>query len=340
MSAARSWQRYLAALFALMLIPGMAWGETTPSGATIALPGGEHGIGLDDMVYSPALRRFIIPGGRSGNIFLVAPHSGQVTVIHHVSEKKGEGITSATDALGYIFAGDRSANEIAIVDPRTTRVVARQKLASKPDYVRYVNALRELWVTEPDAEQIQIFQVHTDDTPHLEPGDRIPIPGGPESLVIDDRSRVAYTNLWSDRTLAIGLVGHRVVSRWPNTCTASRGLAFAPRMGLLFVGCKEGKAVSMDPADNGTILSTAATGKGVDIIAYDDSTNRLYVPGGPDGTLTVLSVAPSGRLKARASLPTATDAHCAVSDGHGTVYVCDPRHGRLLVVAPQQRLNP
>lgn len=332
MSVSRSFK--LMAVLTMMLAHNGAWGATGSPAATITLPGGEHGIGFDDMTYSTALRRFIIPGGQAGSIFLVTPHSGEVTVIDHVSDGHGKGITSATDGLGYIFVGNRSADEIVIVDPRTRRVVARQRLAAAPDYVRYVKALRELWVTEPDAEQIQIFQVHTDDTPHLEQGDKIHIPGGPESLVIDDRRGMAYTNLWSSKTLAIGLVGHRVVSRWPNSCADSRGLAFAPRMGLLFVGCKEGKAVSMDPADGGTILSTAATAKGVDIIAYDGSTSRLYVPGGPSGTLTVLSVAPSGRLKPQASLHTATDAHCVVSDGHGTVYVCDPQHGRLLVVAP------
>lgn len=318
----------LAGIFAIGLSLYSAWGAAT----TITLPGAAGGIGLDDMVYSTALRQFIVPGGRTGGIYLVTPHSGEVTVIDHVSDGRGEGVTSATDGLGYIFAGDRSAGDIAIVDPRSKHVVARQSLAAPPDKVRYVNALRELWVTEPDAGQIQIFRVHTDDTPHLEPGDTIRTPGGPESLVIDDRSRVAYTNLRTDKTLAIGLVGHRVVSRWPNTCTQSRGLAFAPRMGLLFVGCGEGKVVSMDPADNGTVLSTAATAKGVDNIAYDDSSERLYVPGGPSATLTVLTVTPSGRLKHRASLPTAADAHCVVSDGHGTVYVCDPRHGRLVVV--------
>ena len=257
----------LAGVFAVSFSLCGALGATVSSAETVTLPDTKHPISLDDMVYSPALRQFIVPGGPSGDIFLVAPHSRQVTVIPHVSDGQGQGITSATDALGYIFAGDRSSNAIAIVDPHAKRVVARQKLASKPDKVRYVNALRELWVTEPDAGQIQIFQVHTDDTPHLEPGDTIRTPGGPESLVINDRSRVAYTNLLSDKTLAIGLVGHRVVSRWPNTCKASRGLAFAPRMGLLFVGCKEGKAVSMDPADNGTVLSSAATAEGVDNIA-------------------------------------------------------------------------
>ncbi len=331
---------------AVLLVHGGAWGASLSSPATIAIPGGEHGIGFDDMVYSEALRRFIIPAGQTGSLVLISPDSSKLTVISHVSTgaagrtDRDKGVTSASDGLGYVFAGDRSAAEVVIIDPRTNRVAARQKLAATPDYVRYVNALRELWVTEPDAEQIQIFQVHTDDTPHLELEDNIHIAGGPESLVIDDRSRVAYTNLWSDKTLAIGLVGHRVISRWPNTCAQSRGLAMAPRLGLLFVGCKEGKVISMDPADNGTILSSAATGKGVDIIAFDASTHRLYAPGAGSATVAILNVAPSGRLEPLSTVKTAAGAHCVVSDGNGTVYVCDPRHGRLLVIAPPPASSP
>ena len=339
-----SFRKLLSPLFTLALTCNGAWAASPPSAAAIAIPGGEHGIGFDDMVYSPELRRFIIPAGQTGNLVLISPGSGALTVIAHVSDTTGaaghgKGITSAAVGLGYIFAGNRSAQEIAIIDPRTNHVVARQPLAAAPDYVRYVNAQRELWVTEPGAEQIQVFQVHADDTPRLEPGDTIHVPGGPESLVIDDRRGVAYTNLWSNETLSIGLVGHRIVSHWPNTCTAARGLAMAPRTGLLFVGCKEGKVISMDPSDNGTILSTATAGNGVDIIAFDTSTNRLYVPGAHSGTLTVLSVAPSGRLKPQASYRTAVNAHCIVSDGNGTVYVCDPHQGRLLVIAPQTISN-
>ena len=336
-----SFKQAFAGLCVWLLVHGGAWGASLSSPATIAIPGGEHGIGFDDMVYSEALRRFIIPAGQTGSLVLISPDSGKLTVIPHVSSgtagktDRDKGVTSASDGLGYVFAGDRSADEVVIIDPRTNRIAARQKLAATPDYVRYVNSLRELWVTEPGAEQIQVFRVHADAAPRLEPAGEIHISGGPESLVIDDRRGVAYTNLWSNETLSIGLVGHRIVSHWSNTCTASRGLAMAPRLGLLFVGCKEGKVVSMDPADNGTILSSAATGKGVDIIAFDASTHRLYAPGAGSATVAILNVAPSGRLGPLSTGKTAAGAHCVVSDGNGTVYVCDPHHGRLLLIAPQ-----
>jgi DNA-binding beta-propeller fold protein YncE len=326
-----------AGVAAALCTVGAAW--AAPSAATIALPGGEHGIGLDDMVYSPELQRVIIPAGRTGNLVLLAPADGTLTVIHTrespATTGQGKGITSAAVGLGYLFAGDRSAARIVIIDPRTNTVLARQKLAAEPDYVRFSVSLRELWVTEPGAEQIEVFRVHTDAVPRLEPAGVIPVPGGPESLVIDDRRSVAYTNLWSNETLAVGLVGHRVVSHWRNTCEKSRGLALAVRTGLLFVGCKEGKAVSMDPGDNGAVLSTADAGSGVDIIAFDPGTNRLYVPGADSGTVTVFSVAPSGRLAPAAVYPAAAGAHCVVTDDNGTAYVCDPRRGRLLVIPPR-----
>ena len=39
----------------------------------LPIPGGEGGIGFDDVVFSAPLQRFIVPGGRTGRVFLVDP---------------------------------------------------------------------------------------------------------------------------------------------------------------------------------------------------------------------------------------------------------------------------
>jgi hypothetical protein len=43
---------------------------------TIQLPGGESGIGLDDLRYSRKLGRVLVPAGRTGNLDLIDPVSG------------------------------------------------------------------------------------------------------------------------------------------------------------------------------------------------------------------------------------------------------------------------
>lgn len=309
----------------------------SPQG-TLPLPGGEAGLNLDDMIYSAALQRVIVPAGRTGDLDLIDPVSGQITVIPHVTPAdshapgRGHGTTSADYGLGYLFAGDRTDSELVVVNAKTDAVRDRVRLASTPDYVRYATSREEVWVTEPQAKQIEVFGVRPGTRPLLVKTATVAVAGGPESLVIDNPMGVAYTNLWRDKTVVVDLQRHRIIDRWPNTCEASRGLALGPRRGLLFVGCKEGKVVSMDVEHGGGVIAAAAASKGVDIIAYDDMRGRLYVPGSRLGMLTLFKVAPSGKLQALAKYRTAPGDHCVVSDDAGKAYVCDPDHGRLLVI--------
>ena len=101
----------------------------------------------------------------------------------------------------------------------------------------------------------------------------------------------------------------------------------------MFVGCDEGKVVALDVAEGGRTLGTARTGGGVDGIAYDPNHAHLYVPGARAATLTVIEVGPLGALEVLGAVPTSPGAHCAAADHRGHVYICDPRGGRLLVIA-------
>lgn len=307
----------------------------SPQGS-IRLPGTGGNLGLDEMAYSSELKRFIVPAGPSGEVYLIDPDRGKVTAtIRLISGRagdRGKGVTSAAYGLGFIFVGDRTHRTVDVIDADSHRVVARRTLGSRPDTVRYADSQKEVWVTEPEAGRIEIFRVHPDARPVLSKRTDIPIPGGPESLAVDDQRDMAYTNSRGGKTVAVDMVQERVIERWPNTCGRSRGLALAPARGLLFVGCREGKVASLDVAHRGTLIASVKVGKGVDIIAYDAMDNLLYVPAAGSRMLTLLSSAPSGRLRVLAKFRTAADAHCVVSDESGHAYVCDPTHRRLLII--------
>ena len=237
--------------------------------------------------------------------------------------------TSADMGGGWLFASDRSRGEVETVDSKTLKVVAHTKLAGGPDYVRWIEPLREVWVTEPNKKQIEWFTL---DHGKLVRKGTIAIPGGPESLVVDATRGRAYTHTWDDASIAIDLAKHVEVARWKNGCKASRGIALDEARGFLFVGCDEGKAITLDVAHDGKSLATAATGQGVDIIAYAPALAHLYVPGGDSATLTILGVAASGALTVLGSVAVAADSHCVAVDDAAHAYVCDPKHGALLVV--------
>lgn len=306
------------------------------TGETIAISHDNKGIGFDDLRYSPSLHRVLVPAGRTGAIVLIDPSNGQSTSIGGLatetsySSGHGEGTTSVDEGEGALFAIDRTTKEVVIIDPVARRVTARAPLGSDPDYVRYVGPARELWVTEPDSERIEIFSI----SPKRDALTRvatIAIPGGPESLVIDAAGGLAFTHLWSGTSVVIDLRSRKIAARWPNRCGGSRGIAYDERSHFLFAGCGEGKAVVMDAAHGGAVLATASAGSGVDIIDYDPVRRHLYLPGARSATLTIFSVGANGTLTALATKATAKGAHCVTTDGKDA-YVCDPDRGRLLVI--------
>jgi hypothetical protein len=321
--------------FALILV---ALGATVPSASTpLTLPDGEGGIGFDDLLFSPRLHQVLVPSGRTGRLNLVDPKTHSLVSISGFSvspakaEGHGAGTTSADSGGGFIFATDRNRGVVNIVDPAKKQLVATTKLGGGPDYVRWVEPLGEVWVTEPRRKVIEVFHLETSSPPKLVATATIKLPDGPESLVVDLARGRAYTHSWHDTTFAIELKSHSVVARWSNGCEGARGSALDEKRGFLFVGCEEGKAITLDVAHDGKQLGSVKAGKGVDIVAYSPSLSHLYVPGGDDATLTVVGVGDHGQLTALGSVPTAPDAHCVAADDAGNAYVCDPQHGQLLV---------
>jgi hypothetical protein len=309
--------------------------------ATIQLPGGEGGIGLDDLRYSARLGRVLVPGGRTGTLDLVDPDSLRVETIPGFGKKgayqggHGDGTTSVDEGAGFLFAIDRTAGKVFVVDPAAKSIVTGAPLAGGPDYVRFVASTRELWVTEPDGDQIEVFKLSEERSPRLERVATIAVPGGPESLVIDGKRDRAYTHLWEGTSVSIDLKQRTIAARWSNGCKGSRGIALDEERGFLLIACAEGRAAVLDVAHDGKLLSEAQTGTGVDIVDYDPGRGHLYVPAGKSATLTILGVSAQGKLSVLGTVPIVAGSHCATTDGKGHVFVGDPAAGRLLVVADE-----
>ncbi len=317
---------------------GSARAATPKTMTLLDLPGVEAHAGFDDMGYFPALNRIVVPGGVSGKVFLINPEKNEVSrSIRVLPPSKPErwhdaGTTSAIYLDGYLIASDHNTQSLAVIDLDSGKVVRHVHLTSGPDYVRYVKPVDQIWVTEPRAQQIQIFAPDlTPNHPAFHPVGAIAVKGGPESLVVDARTGRAYTNLWKRRTLVINVHSRKIVHRWTDGCRGPRGLALAPKHDLLFVGCAEGKVVALNLARHGAIQASAKTGKGVDIIAWNPHMQHLYVPAARSATLTVLALKDGKKLRSVNVVKAARGSHCVATDGMGEAYVCAPLKGRLLV---------
>jgi hypothetical protein len=335
---------YRAGWFAIVVLTSysiaavIAYAGDTLSTTALAIPGGSAGIGFDDLGFSPELHKVIVPAGRTGKLVLIDPVSKQMQEIGGFSSQAdfggghGEGVTSADVGHGAIFATDRDEKTLDLVDPGSKQIVAKTKLAAGPDYVRYVAATNEVWVTEPSSSQIEIFSLPEHGFPQPNHAATIKVANGPESLVIDNVHGRAYTNLWSRTTVAIDLHTRAFVRQWPNGCRGSRGIALDIARGFLFVGCDEGKLESFNFIErHGHRLGEASSGDGVDIIAYSPSLHHAYLPGGDSATMAVIGISPRGQATVLATVATAKGSHCVTTDDHDNVYICDPRKGQILV---------
>jgi DNA-binding beta-propeller fold protein YncE len=303
----------------------------------VPLPAGEGGIGLDDLAFPPGLRQVVVPAGRTGKIVLIDPQSRKAREIGGFkSTPPGNGShdagpTSADEGTGYLFASDRTAKRLVVIDPTKGAIVGGAPLGGSPDYVRYVATTNEVWVTEPDKDGIEIFSLSSATPPVPAHAAFLAVPGGPESLVIDARRKVGYANLWKSSTVVIDLAGRKIVQTWPNGCQGSRGLALDAPKALLFVGCAEGGADLIEITRH-AIMDRFRFGSGTDIITYNPTLNHLYVPAAKTGQMAIVGVTKEGTLKLLATADTAVGAHCAVADDQKQVWVCDPKGGRVLVV--------
>jgi hypothetical protein len=317
-------------MIALVLVGALG---ATP--VPLPIPGGEGGLGFDDLVFSEPLHRVLVPAGRLGAVFLVDPATRQLQRVGGLSQSgswasgHGQGATSADARPGTLFVADRESKRLLAIPLGAKTPSAAVSLEGGPDYVRWVEPTSEVWVTEPGQKAIELFRFSAGERPTLIRAGRIDVPDGPESLVIDVQHGRALTNTWHDETVAIDLKSRAITARWKNGCKGARGLTTDPARSLVFVGCEEGAAVVLDVARGGKVVGRAKTGAGVDLIAY--ALGHVYVPAADSGRLDVLAVGPDGSLTPLWNAPTAAEAHCVATDDSGHVYVCDPKGGRLLV---------
>ena len=310
--------------------------ETTPAAApaAIVLPGGEDGIGFDDLRFSRTLGKVLVPGGRTGKLYLVDPSTGSVATISGFSIVKefsgghDDGITSVAEGAGLLFVTDRTSLDLSLIDPGTKRIVTHVPLGASPDYVRWLEAEHELWVTEPDSERLEVYRLEKGTPPRVVKSATIEVPEGPESLIFDLKRGRAYTHI-AGTTVAIDVHSHAVVARWKNGCEEASGVAIDPQRGFLFVACQQGAVRVLDLA-TGKIVGQADMGPGIDIISYSPGLGHLYVPSSETQTLAVLGVSARGALTPLGTFPGTADSHCVAAAGK--VYFCDPAHGRLLAV--------
>jgi hypothetical protein len=306
----------------------------------VRLANGAPGIGFDDVLYDRAANRIFVPGGRSGNLYEIDPSKGRSRVLASGFSATGKfdgghdfGITSVTAGHGLLFATDRTRKTLSVIKPSTRSVVATARLGAGPDIVRYVAATNELWVTEPDAEQIEVLSGPSARTLRPRHVAFIRVPGGPEALAIDQAHGVAYTNAAAAKTVVVELRTRRVRPGWTSGCKTPKEFAIDPKRELAFTACNEGGIYAIDLAHGRKVVGHVPTAGDVDFPAYAAALRHLYVESGTAKKVSVIAVAANGALTLLGTVPGALDSPNALADGSGNIWVPRPHSGDMMRIA-------
>ena len=230
-----------------------------------------------------------------------------------------------------IFVADRERRTIAAVDPRSGGPGFSLTTAAPIDYVRYVAATRELWVTEPAASPpgIEVFTLAEDPGATPRRAAFIAVPDGPEALTIGNAGRTAYAHAGSDLVI-VDVRQRRVTARWPTGCRGTHGFPQVDdRHQLALASCASDGTVSLLSLEDGRQLRRYASGGGEALPAFSGAAGHFYVRGDPGTSLVTLEASDAGL--ARVDQVTVPDAgHCLTADDTGHYWTCDAEHGRVL----------
>ena len=310
--------RARAGLLATILLTGSSlvtasgYSGEMPSTTPLAISNGSGAIGFDDLGFSSALHKVIVPAAQTGKLVLIDPGSNKLEEIGGFSSRSGaggghdEGVTSADVGRGAIFTADRSEKTLDVVDPGTKTIIAKTKLASGPDYVRFVTPTDEVWVTEPHKSQIEIFS-----SAGARPSGTQPF-GGDQNRqwprVIGDRRRAwprvcqPLDRLYARDRSAQTRGGRAMEKRMQRLRAASRSIRCA---GFFSSDARKASSKSLRLKD-GHHVGEVSSGDGVDIIAYAPNLHHAYLPGAASATMAVVGISASGKAAVLATVPTAT----------------------------------
>ena len=173
----------------------------------------------------------------------------------------------------------------------TGNLVTSSPVQSAPDIIRFISATNELWVTEKELNQIEIFSISDDDPPVLKSSRVISVPNGPEALVIDDQRGLAFTNRPNQGlTDVIQVMTHSVIAQWGNGCSSAKGMAVDENEGYLFEACGEGKLVVMDINNDGYQVTSQNYGGDLDSVAYNPNLHHVYLPSSASGMVAIFQL--------------------------------------------------
>jgi len=216
----------------------------------------------------------------------------------------------AVPALGRVYASATDDNQVAVIDERTLRVIARIPGGAYPDGLAYDPGARTVFVSDETGGTDTVIDTRTNRhsatiTLGGEAGNTQddPISG---RMVVDVQTR--------NELVAIDPRTNRVVARYalPARCQHDHGLLIdAPRR-LAFIACDGNATLLVFDLRSARVTAVQSVGAEPDVLTFDAAARRLYVAA-ESGIVSIFDE--RGRtLRKVAEGFVATEAHVIAAD--------------------------
>lgn len=274
--------------------------------ARFAVPDG----GWDYVSFDAASHRVFV--GRSDGVLTLDTATGTVTP-QLAAATRTHAALALPGGLGAVTS--TAAGGVVLFDAATGAVRATVPTGPKPDAAVYDTATATLLVMDNKAGTVTLV-----DPVAMAATGTVTVGGALESAALDGRGHVYVAVEDQSEIAAIDLRTRTVTRRIALAgCEEPGGLALT-KAGVLIAACANHVAKAVD-ATTGAALADLVIGPGPDSAFADPTRDRVYIPTGRDGMLTVIDTA--ARVpKVIAIVPTAVGARTgAVDPATGTVYV-------------------
>jgi len=305
----------------------------------VALPGATAPVSIDYIAYEAAHSRVWVPVGNTGSADVYDTAAGTFTRVDGFKtaerdfkgKKRTMGPSAVTIGDGFAYVANRATSEVCQVDLGSLKPGKCLKMPSSTDGVAYVASAREVWVTTPRTQTIQVLDATKADT--LKMKISIKLEGDPEGYAVDASRGLFFTNLEDkNKTVVIDVATHKAKATWTPDCgnDGPRGIAAEVAHGFVFVACTDHIDI-LDGVHDGAKLGQIDTGAGVDNIDWNEAQRRLFVAAGKASKVTVAQVDDRAAVTIVATGASTLGARNGVADASGNVYVADSANAQLLV---------
>jgi DNA-binding beta-propeller fold protein YncE len=228
-------------------------------------------------------------------------------------------------------------DKLTIHDAASFKVQAEIDLGSSLDELQYNPTARQLYVGCMTAGKTGIAIISLPDGKLV---GKVPLPGKPQGIVIEQNGHRLFANLPSAHGIAvIDCQKAALLATWPvDQAEGNCALALAEGHGRLFVACRHPATLFVFDTATGKSIASVPIDGDTDDMFYNPAANRVYISGGK-GFVDVIDQIDADHYQTHERIPTAAGARTSTFDATlGVFCVGVPKSetepARLLIYYP------